>query len=98
MTKEEAKALAEEDQLKLALPLQIVEIARYPIENNSLPKEAIIYGNLKQWDAEQFTDANYYCVSFLVRVEVSYWFRNTLCESLELVQALRITNDYKEPV
>ncbi len=96
MNKEEANELLKTSLMKISFPIGIVEVCKFQIDNE--PRFVTVYAHmttdLARYEIE--TNADGYCLSFFANMEQDTWYRSTFDEINQVIQALRIINNYNE--
>lgn len=100
MNKEEAKKILGHNKLYLdiggidSIPTITVEIAEFEISKKEPVDKVTLLGLVKPREENNKDEPNFRCVSFCIEYGVNYWIRETYCEATDVVEALRITNDF----
>lgn len=81
----------EKQRFTLTLPVQLVEIGRFTVSNDG--KTAIIYGNLAPRE-EKKTDADFFCITYFVRIDDEYSVFKTLEETINFIWETQSENNY----
>lgn len=113
MKLQKAKEVLSENALDLSqagmdyMPMRTVEIETFEIMNKPNDEETTWYekayliglvdSNKKEHSRQSSPEGDLLCMSFMVKVHHTYYYREFFNTAMEVIQALRVVNEYKNP-